>query len=154
MNIITIARQYGSGGRQIGKGLAEKLEVPYFDKQLVALAAKKSGMSEEFFRTADERHSSSLLYSLVMGNYSFGMPSAGTNLPLNDQLFLLQTQIIREAAEKGPCVVVGRCADYILRDRKDLFRVFLYADKDFRIQHAIAAYGVDPKKGQRNCYES
>ncbi len=61
MNIITIARQYGSGGRQIGKGLAEKLEVPYFDKQLVALAAKKSGMSEEFFRTADERHSSSLL---------------------------------------------------------------------------------------------
>ncbi|ARP49821.1 MULTISPECIES: AAA family ATPase [Caproicibacterium] len=145
-NIITISRQYGSGGRQIGQELAKRLQVPYYDKQLVALAAKRSGISETFFHSADERHASSLLYSLVMGNYCFGMPSVTTNLPLNDQLFLLQEQIIKEAAQKGPCVIVGRCADYILRSHPHVFRVFLHADRDFRIQHAINDYGISPQK--------
>ncbi|MCH3971460.1 MAG: cytidylate kinase-like family protein [Oscillospiraceae bacterium] len=147
-NLITIARQYGSGGRQIGQLLAEKLQVPFYDKQLVAMAAKKSGVSEAFFQSADEKHASSILYSLVMGNYCFGMPRTATNLPLNDQLFLLQEQIIKEAAEKGPCVIVGRCANYILRDRPHIFRVFLYADRKFRVQHAVSDYGIDPKKAE------
>lgn len=146
MSIITIARQYGSGGRQIGQDLAQKLNVPFYDKQLVTIAAKKSGMSEELFQKADERHTSSLLYSLVMGNYTFGVPGTAANLPLNDQLFLLQTQIIREAAKKGACVVVGRCADYILREFPHIFRVYLYADKDCRTRHAIDEYGINEKK--------
>lgn len=105
--IITIARQYGSGGRLIGKKLSEILEVPFYDKELIAIAAKQSGMSEEVFAKADERASSSLLYSLVMGSYT----SVANNMPINDKLFLLQSDIIKEAAKKGPFVIVGRCAD-------------------------------------------
>lgn len=146
MPVITIARQYGSGGRRIGRALAEKLELPYYDKELVALAAKKSGMSEEVFQKADERHTSSLLYSLVMGNYSYAMPGTAANLPLNDQLFLLQTQIIQEAARKGPCIIVSRCADYILRDFPHVFKVYLYADRKLRVQRTIEEYGVDTQK--------
>lgn len=147
MNSITIARQYGSGGREIGLAISKQLNIPYYDKQLIALAAKKSGMSEEIFQKADERHASSLLYSLVMGNYSFGVAGGGPgDLPINDQLFLLQMEIIKEAAKKGPCVFVGRCADYVLREYPHIFRVFLYADKDFRRTRAIQEYGQSPDK--------
>ena len=144
MNSITIARQYGSGGRDVGLSISKQLNIPFYDKQLIALAAKKSGISEELFRKADERHASSLLYSLVMGNYSFGTNDSATNLPINDQLFLLQVDIIREAAKKGPAVFVGRCADYILRDHPHVFKVFLYADMAFRSKRAVEKYG-DPQ---------
>lgn len=143
---ITIARQYGSGGREVGQKLAQKMDLPFYDKELVAIAAKKSGMSEKLFQTADERHTSSLLYSLSIGNYSYDTPGTSTNLLLNDRLFLLQSQIIEDAAKKGPCVIVGRCGNYILRDKANVFRVFLYADREIRIQHAIETYGLDPKK--------
>ena len=126
--IITIARQYGSGGRLIGKKLSEILEIPFYDKELIDIAAKKSGMSEEVFARADERASSSLLYSLVMGSYS----SPANNMPINDKLFLLQADIIKEAAKQGPFVIVGRCADYILREEKP-WRIFVFADIDARI---------------------
>ena len=140
--VITIARQYGSGGLEIGEMLAKKLNVPYYDKELIALAAKKSGLSEEVFRQADERATSSLLYSLVMGTYGFGGGVAGMNdMPINDRLFLIQADIIRKAAEEGSCVIVGRCADYILRERKDCLRVFIHADMKFRAERIVKVYG-------------
>ena len=145
--VITIARQYGSGGREIGEMLAQKLGVPYYDKELIALAAKKSGLSEEVFRQADERATSSLLYSLVMGTYGFGGGVVGMNdMPINDKLFLIQADIIRKAAEKGACVIVGRCADYVLRERKDCLKVFIHADRDSRLRRAVEKYGIDPAK--------
>lgn len=140
--IITIARQYGSGGRLIGKKLSEILEVPFYDKELIALAAKQSGMSEEVFAKADERASSSLLYSLVMGSYT----SVASNMPINDKLFLLQTDIIKKAAKEGPFVIVGRCADCILRDEPNCLNLFLQAPKDVRIRRAIEEYGEDASK--------
>ncbi len=140
--IITIARQYGSGGRLIGKKLSEVLNVPFYDKELIALAAKQSGMSEEVFAKADERASSSLLYSLVMGSYT----SIANNMPINDKLFLLQADIIKKAAAEGPMVVVGRCADYILRDSKNCLNVFLQAPKEIRIHRAVQEYGVEEAK--------
>ena len=108
--IITIARQYGSGGHEVGERLAEKLNVPLLDKQLIAMAAKKSGLSEEVFEKADEKAGNSLLYSMVMGNYTFGSRITGINdMPINDKLFILQSDIIKSAADKGPCVIIGRC---------------------------------------------
>ena len=146
MKSITIARQYGSGGRAIGLAIAKRLNIPYYDKQLIALAAKQSGISEELFRRADERHASSLLYSLVMGNYGFGTANGKNDLPINDQLFLLQAKIIKEAAQKGPCVFVGRCADYILRNQRNVMNVFLYASREFRRERAVHEYSQDPAK--------
>ena len=145
--VITIARQYGSGGREIGEMLAKKLNVPYYDKELIALAAKKSGLSEEVFRQADERATSSLLYSLVMGTYGYGGGVAGMNdMPINDKLFLIQADIIRKAAEEGACVIVGRCADYILKDNPDAFHIFVHAAPAFRADRIVRLYGESEKK--------
>lgn len=144
--IITIARKYASGGRAIGQLLADRLNVPIYDKELIAMAAKKSGMSEEVFHNADERATSSLLYSLVMGTFSFGTVPAAGDMPINDKLFLIQSDIIKKAAEDGPCIIVGRCADYILRDRDDVLHVFVNANRETRKKRAIEFYGVDPAK--------
>ena len=124
--IITISRQFGSGGREIGKQLSERYNIPYYDKELIALAAKQSGYSEEVFAKADERATNSLLYSLLMGSYNMGGRIAAYNdMPINDKLFLIQADIIKEAAQKGPCVIVGRCGDYVLRDFENVFHVFI-----------------------------
>ena len=139
---LTIEREYGSGGRLIGKKLSEILEVPFYDKELIAIAAKQSGMSEEVFAKADERASSSLLYSLVMGSYT----SVANNMPINDKLFLLQADIIKEAAKKGPFVIVGRCADYVLRDEPNCLNLFLQAPKKIRMRRAVEEYGVEADK--------
>lgn len=144
--IITIARKYASGGRAIGQLLADRLNVPIYDKELIAMAAKKSGMSEEVFHSADERATSSLLYSLVMGTFSFGTVLAAGDMPINDKLFLIQSDIIKKAAEDSPCIIVGRCADYILRDRDDVLHVFVNANREARKKRAIEFYGVDPAK--------
>ena len=98
-SVITIARQYGSGGRTIGKKLAESLNIPFYDKELIAMAAKKSGLSQEVFEKADEKATSSLLYSLVMGTYNFGSHfSTVSDMPINDRLFMIQSDIIQHAA--------------------------------------------------------
>lgn len=145
--IITIARQYGSGGHEVGERLAEKLNIPLLDKELIAMAAKKSGLSEEVFEKADEKAGSSLLYSMVMGNYTFGSRITGINeMPINDKLFILQSDIIKSAADKGPCVVIGRCGDYILRDYKNVFRVFIHANKDARVARILRKGLCEEKK--------
>ncbi len=136
--IITIARQFGSGGHEAGEKLAQKLGVPFYDKALIAMAAKESGFSEEVFAAADEKATSSLLYSMVMGNYAFGSRVAGLNeMPLNDKLFIIQADIIKKAAAQGPCVIIGRCADYILRETDNCLNVFIHADKAARVQRIL-----------------
>lgn len=109
--VITISRQYGSRGHEIGQRIAEKLSIPYYDKSLIALAAKKSGFSEAAFEYADEKAGSSLLYSMVTSGMGVAARIAGTpEMPINDKLFLIQSDIIRNAANEAPAVIVGRCA--------------------------------------------
>ena len=127
--IITIGRQYGSGGREIGRKLALRLGIPFYDRELISRAAKKSGFSEDLFEQLDKRATNSLLYSLTM----FG--STGLNgMSLTDQLFLAQANIIREIADSGPAVLVGRCADQVLREYENRFDFFITGSEDDRLQ--------------------
>ena len=145
--VITISRQFGSGGHEVGEKLARQLDVPFYDKALIAMAAKQSGLSEEVFASADEKASSSLLYSMVMGSYSFGARVPGINeMPINDKLFLIQSDIIKKAAEEGPCVIIGRCADYILREHGNCLNVFIHASKEERIRRSIAKKDCEERK--------
>ena len=112
--IITIERQYGSGGHLIGEKLAESLGIPFYDSELIKVAAKESGICEEIFESFDEKPTTSFLYSLVMDPYSLGYNSNSFDLPLNHKVFLAAFDTIKELASKGPCVFVGRCADYAI----------------------------------------
>lgn len=141
---ITIARQYGSGGREIGERVAELLGIKTYDKEFVTLAAKDDEtVSEEALKKVDERATSSLLYTLAMGSNLFGL-SAGHSpvLPLNDKLFVKQSALIREIAEKESCVLVGRCADYVLRENPDRLSVFIYADVEDRKNRVASRHSV------------
>ena len=117
--IITIGRQYGSAGHSIGKILADDLGIKYYDKELLERAAKDSGLCQELFENHDEKPTNSFLYSLVMDSYSFGYGSTMMDMPLNQKVFLAQFDAIKKLAEEGPCVMVGRCADYALSDWPD-----------------------------------
>lgn len=145
--VITIARQFGSGGHEVGERLARELNVPFYDKALIAMAAKQSGLSEEVFENADEKATSSLLYSMVMGSYGFGGRIPGINeMPINDKLFIIQSDIIKKAAAQGPCVIIGRCADYILRDFPHCLNVFIHADKAARVERIVSKNLCEAKK--------
>ena len=131
--IITVARQYGSGGREIGERVAELLEIPLFDKQLIADAASKGNLNEEVLRKTDETAANSLLYTLAMGSNVVGTTMHfGYKMPINDKLFILQSEVIKEYAKNGSCVIIGRCADYVLREEEGIFRLFVYGDLDHR----------------------
>lgn len=147
--IITIGRQFGSGGRSIGEKLAHKLGVNFYDKELISIAAKESGMDPEVFEGVDEKAANSLLYSLSMGMYSFGsgFPAMG-DLPVNDKLYLLQHKIIKEIAARENCVIVGRCADYVLKDNPYCVNIFIYADMEFRKDQSIRKHGIDAAKAE------
>lgn len=145
--VITISRQFGSGGHEVGEKLARQLDVPFYDKALIAMAAKQSGLSEEVFASADEKATSSLLYSMVMGSYSFGARVPGVNeMPINDKLFIIQSDIIKKAAAEGPCVIIGRCADYILREHENCLNIFIHASKEERIKRSIAKKDCEERK--------
>lgn len=147
-HIITIGRQFGSGGRELGKALASTLNIKYYDKELISLAAKESGYNPEIFENVDERATNSLLYSLSMGIYNLGNGYAPMrDMPVNDQLYLLQHKIIRELAAE-PCVIVGRCADYILKSHKKLLRIFVYANMEDRIKNAVKIHDVPENKAE------
>ncbi|MEG0943813.1 MAG: cytidylate kinase-like family protein [Angelakisella sp.] len=135
--VITISRQYGSNGRHIGMALAKELGVAFYDKELIKLAATQNGISEKMFEEADEMPSNSFLYSLSMGSRNFGTGFNYMDCLSNDKLFLMQSKVIRELADKGPCVIVGRCADYILRDHENCINIFLHASPEFRIAHVM-----------------
>ena len=141
--IVTIGRQFGSGGRDVGQKLAKALGVAYYDKELMAIAAKESGLCEEVFEKADEQASSGLSYALTMGYSSFmGMFTPYGNVLSNDGLFQLQSDAIRHLAEKESCVLVGRCADYILRDDPDCLSFFIHNNKETRIQRIIESLHI------------
>ena len=130
--VITISREYGSGGREIGERLAKELDIPFYNKELILMAAKESGLSEDYIRKTEQMKSTSFLYGLYMGTQQ---------LPMNDQIFLIQSKIIRDIAAQGPCVIVGRCADYVLREKPDLLNVFIHAPLSFRARRAAEVYG-------------
>ena len=137
--IITIGRQCGSGGHEIGLKLAERLGVPYYDKELLRLAAQKSGLAPENFDLYDEVPTSSLLYSLSLGNYS--LTPHQYDMPLHQRVFLAQFEAIQELADKGEsCVILGRCADYALAQREQVVKVFVRADPKARVQRLLTQY--------------
>ena len=131
--IITISREFGSGGRTIGKKVAEKLGIPCYDAELIHKIAQQSGFSENYIKDAGEYTPGGFLAS-AFANRSMG--------PTNeDYLWKIQYQIITELAEKGPCVIVGRCADYILKDKADCLNVFIHADMQYRADRIVREYG-------------
>ena len=142
--IVTIGRQFGSGGRSIGQKFAERLGVSFYDKELISIAAKESGIDPSVFEGVDEKAANSLLYSLSMGMYNFGSGfSPMGDLPVNDKLYLLQHKIIRKIAKEESCVIVGRCADYILRDNPHLVNIFVYANMEFRKEQSVKRHGIE-----------
>lgn len=147
--IITIARQYGSGGHDVGKKLAEELKIPFYDKELLERAAKDSGFCQEIFENYDEKPTNSFLYSLVMDTYSLGYStSAFAEMPLNHKIFLAQFNAIKDIAKEGPCVIVGRCADYALADFPNVVNVYLYADMQSRIARIARRHDVTDAKAK------
>ena len=147
--IITIGREFGSGGCEIGHKLAEKLGIKCYDKDMLDLAAKESGICQEIFESHDEKPTNSFLYSLVMDTYSFGYSSAGfTDMPMNHKIFLAQFEAIKKLASEGPCVMVGRCADYALADNPDCFSVFVHANLDWRINRIAQKYNKNAKEAK------
>ncbi|MCR5671612.1 MAG: cytidylate kinase-like family protein [Butyrivibrio sp.] len=134
--IITIGRQFGSGGREIGEKVAEHFGIKCYDKELLSRAAKESGFCEEMIQNHDERPTNSFLYNLVMDTYSFGYNSSSfVDMPISHKVFLAQFDTIKKIADEGPCVIVGRCADYALSDYENVLNLFVHADEDFKIKN-------------------
>ena len=147
--IITIGRQYGSAGYEIGKKLAEDLGIQLYDKEMLKRAAKESGLCEELFETHDEKPTNSFLYSLVMDTYSLGYSSSSyADIPINHKVFLAQFDTIKKIAGEGPCVMVGRCADYALEGLDHVVNVFIYADLDARVRRVARELGMTDVKAK------
>ena len=133
--IITVGRQFGSGGREIGELVAQHFGIKCYDKELLSRAAKDSGFCEEMIQNHDERPTNSFLYNLVMDTYSFGYnASSFVDMPISHKVFLAQFDTIKKIADEGPCVIVGRCADYALSDYDNVLNLFIYADEDAKIR--------------------
>jgi len=147
--VITIGRQFGSGGREIGEKLAQAYDIKYYDKELIARAAKESGFCEEILMNHDERPTNSFLYNLVIDTYSFGYNSSSfVDMPISQKVFLAQFDTIKKVADEGPCVIVGRCADYALDGRDNVINLFIYADEDFKIKRIREQYQLDEAKAR------
>ena len=136
--IITIGRQFGSAGREIGEKVAEYFGIKCYDKELLIRAAQESGFCEEMIQNHDERPTNSFLYNLVMDTYSFGYnASSFVDMPISHKVFLAQFDAIKKIAENESCVIVGRCADYALEEYRNVFNVFVHADRDARIKRVM-----------------
>ncbi len=140
--IITIGRQYGSGGREIGKKLADFYQIPFYDKELLKIAAKESGICEEMFESFDEKPTTSFLYSLVMDPYALGYNASSFDMPLNQKVFLASFDAIKKVADEGPCIVVGRCADYALKDYPNHLNLFIHAPMSFKKERIHEEYEI------------
>lgn len=132
--IITISREYGSGGREIGQKLAERLGIGFYDKEIITMLAKESGLSEETIRNWAEKDVSSFFY---------GINSARGIIPIPDRIFSARRKVLNDLADKGSCVIVGSCGDYILKDRENIRKFFIYAPNDVRAKRAKEVYGDD-----------
>ncbi len=139
--VLTIGRQFGSGGREIGQEVASRLGIKYYDKALLTRAASESGFCEEMIQTHDEKPTNSFLYNLVMDTYSFGYNSSSfVDMPISHKVFLAQFETIKKAAAEGPCVIVGRCADYALSGMDNVLNLFIHADENSRIDRILSRF--------------
>jgi len=145
--VITIGRSFGSGGREIGIRLAKRLDIPFFDKELLRKAAEKSGLCEKIFENFDERPKS-LLYSIAMDSYMFSLPGTGTSDSLEQQVYLATFDAIRHIALQGPCVIIGRCADYALEDFPNKLRLYISAPMEKRIETVMARENLTKEKAK------
>ena len=146
--IITIGRQFGSGGKEIGIRVAKELGIPFYDKELLQEAAKKSGLCEKIFENFDERPKS-LLYSIAMDSYMFALPGSGVGDSLEQQVYLATFNTIRHIADQGPCVIIGRCADYALADYPNHLSLFISAPLEVRIQRVAQRQNLTPEKARQ-----
>ena len=145
--IITIGRQFGSGGKEVGIRLAKELGIPFYDKEILQEAAKQSGLCEKIIENFDERPKS-LLYSIAMDSYMFALPGSGAGESLEQQVYLATFDTIRSIAEKGPCVIIGRCADYALADNPNRLSLFIHAPLDVRIARVAERQEVSLEKAR------
>lgn len=143
--IITVGRQFGSGGREVGKRVAEALGIAFYDKELLAVAAKESGLSAQFLEDYDEKPTNSLLYSIVVGQSHMLLHGNG-HISVEQMASKAQRDAVKSVADKGSCVIVGRCADYILREEPGLIRIFISAAEEDRIRHVTERDGMTPEK--------
>ena len=147
--IITIGREYGSGGREIGKRLAEQLQIKLYNQEMLERAAQESGMSKDLFETHDEKPTGSFLYSLVTDTYPLNHSVNNySDMPLNHKVFLAQFNTIQKIADEGPCILVGRCADYALAEYENVLNVFIYADIEARIKRIRRIYECTDSKAK------
>ena len=147
--VVSISREYGSGGRQIAMALADELGIKCYDKELLARAAKDSGMAEEIFHNHDEKPTNSFLYSLVMDTYSMGYSTSSfIDMPLSQKVFMAQYDSIRKLASEENCIIVGRCADYALKDNPGLISIFIKADMDAKIRRIMRLYDYKENKAK------
>lgn len=147
--IITIGRQFGSGGKEIGEILAKELGIPFYDRELLTRAAKESGFCEEMIQNHDERPTNSFLYNLVMDTYSFGYNSAAmVDMPISQKVFLAQFDAIRKIADEGPCVIVGRCADYALSEYDNCLNIFIHGNQKCKIERIMRKYELNDQKAK------
>ena len=137
--VITISREYGSGGRYIGKLVAEKLGIKLYDKEFIEKVSDETGLSEEYIENKEQKR---FALAGLNNGYYFGLDN-------NDELFLKESEIIKDIAEKEPCVIVGRCADFILNDKKDILKIFIYSDMDNKIKRATEFYGLSEAKAEK-----
>lgn len=147
--IITIGRQFGSAGREIGYKVADDLGIKLYDKEMLDRASKESGICQELFETHDEKPTNSFLYSLVMDTYSLGYSSGSyTDMPINHKVFLAQFDAIKKIADEGPCILVGRCADYALEEYDNVLTLFIHASMDARIRRIARIYDLTDAKAK------
>ncbi len=141
--VITIGRQFGSAGREIGEKVAQHFKIRCFDKELLSRTAKESGFCEELIQNHDEMPTNSFLYNLVIDTYSFGYnTSSFVDMPISQKVFLAQFDAIKKIASEGPCVIVGRCADYALADRTDCLHLFIHGSMDTKIRYVMQKYDL------------
>lgn len=163
--VIAMSRSYGSGGNAVGKTLAAQLGIPFYEKAIIEMAADKSGLSSEYIDGLEAKASRSFLFNLVSSSYpniSMGVPQY--DIPVTYTAFSAQSEVIRELAQRDSCVIAGRCAEYVLRDDPDCFRIFIYANNEDRIAYTMKAYNLDAKaaeaklakidKGRSNYYKT
>lgn len=147
--VITIGRQFGSAGREIGEKVAEYFDIKYYDKELLTRAAQESGFCEEMIQNHDEKPTNSFLYNLVMDTYSFGYNNSSfVDMPISHKVFLAQFDTIKKVAEEGPCVIVGRCADYALADRNNVVNLFIYGSEAAKIKHVMKKFDLSEAKAR------
>lgn len=149
-NIITISREFGSGGHSIAEALAKELDIPCYDKALVEQVAKDSGFDPEYIEKQGEYAAGPFPFFRLGSNT---IPEAMNGLNAEDYLWCVQRQTILDLAQKGPCVIVGRCADFILRDRQDALHVFICADKAYREKRIVERYGQTAQKPEQRIHQ-